>query len=84
MNEIPSHTIAKEIAAFIPPERIFHDDVRRRAFSVDASMFFRQAAVVVDVVSEEEVISLLAFANTSGVGVTFRAGGTSLNGQCSG
>ena len=84
MNEIPSHTFAKEIAAFIPPERIFHDDVRRRAFSVDASMFFRQAAVVVDVVSEKEVISLLAFANTSGVGVTFRAGGTSLNGQCSG
>ena len=84
MNEKSSHTVAEEIAAFLPPERIFHDDVRRRAYSVDASMFFRQATVVVDVVSEEEVISLLAYANTSDIGVTFRGGGTSLNGQCSG
>lgn len=84
MNKISSHAVAEEIAAFLPSERIFHDEVRRRAFSVDASIFFRQAEVVVDVVSEEEVISLLAYANTSGVGVTFRGGGTSLNGQCSG
>lgn len=84
MNKLSSQAVAEEIAAFLPPERIFHDDVRRRAFSVDASMFFREAAVVVDVVSEEEVISLFAYSHTSGIGVTFRGGGTSLNGQCSG
>ncbi len=84
MNKKSSHTLAEEIAAFIPQERIYHDEPRRRAFSVDASMFFRQATVVVDVANEEEVISLLTYCHTTGVGVTFRGGGTSLNGQCSG
>lgn len=84
MKKIDSQTLAEGIKAFIPADRIYSDEFRRRAFSVDASMFFRQASIVVDVVDEEEVAELLSYSRTSGVGVTFRAGGTSLNGQCSG
>ncbi len=82
--QVDNQTLAGELAAIIPPERIYTDEIRRRALSVDASMFFRQARVVVDLVDEEEVIALLSYAGTRGVGVTFRAAGTSLNGQCSG
>lgn len=84
MKTIDYLSLAKDIAAFIPSERIYGDEFRRRAFSIDASMFFRQAAVVVDVVDEKEVVALLAYSRMSGIGVTFRGSGTSLNGQCSG
>lgn len=84
MKIIDPQNLAKDIGIFIPSERIYKDEFRRRAFSVDASIFFRQASLVVDVADEKEVAALLSYSRTSGVGITFRGSGTSLNGQCSG
>ncbi len=76
--------LALEISAFIPADRVFSDEPRRRAFSTDASMFFRMARVVVDVISEQEVVDLIEYASAGNIGLTFRGSGTSLNGQCGG
>lgn len=76
--------LKNDLEKLIPAERVYHDKLRRIAFSVDASMFHREPAIVVDLVSEPEVAALLDYAKKTGTGITFRAGGTSLNGQCSG
>ncbi len=76
--------LKEDLEKFIPIERVFHEKIERIAFSVDASMFSREPAIVVDLVSEKEVAALLEYARKTRIGVTFRAGGTSLNGQCSG
>ncbi|MEJ2137100.1 MAG: FAD-binding and (Fe-S)-binding domain-containing protein [Desulfofustis sp.] len=84
MSDTSSDTLAYEISKFIPADRIFSDESRRRAFSTDASMFFRMAQVVVDAISEKEIIGLIEYACNRNTGLTFRGSGTSLNGQCSG
>ncbi len=84
MSDHSSHKLTSEISEFIPADRVFSDETRRRAFSADASMFFRLAQVVVDVLSEKEVIDLIEYSGTRKTGLTFRGSGTSLNGQCSG
>ena len=76
--------LKKDLEQFIPTERVFHERIKRIAFSVDASMFSREASIVVDLVNEKEVAALLKYAKNTGTDVTFRGGGTSLNGQCSG
>jgi len=84
MVNLSSDELFREIAEFIPTERIFSDEPRRRAFSTDASMFFRMARVVVDAINENELIDLIGYACSRKTGLTFRGSGTSLNGQCSG
>lgn len=84
MDNFVSDTLRRDLNKFIPAERIYHDKLQRVAFSVDASIFHREPAIVVDLASEEEVGTLLAYCRNTGTGITFRAGGTSLNGQCSG
>ncbi len=84
MSDNSVEKLALEISAFIPADRIYSDEPRRRAFSTDASMFFRQARVVVDVISEKEIVDLIEYASARKTGLTLRGGGTSLNGQCSG
>lgn len=84
MKSLDPHTLAKDIGTFIPSDRIYTDEFRRRAFSIDASIFFRQASIVVDVSNENEVAALLSYSRRSGAGITFRGSGTSINGQCSG
>ncbi|MCG6930489.1 MAG: FAD-binding oxidoreductase [Desulfofustis sp.] len=79
-----SEELAREISAFIPAQRICSDEPRRRAYSTDSSMFFRMAGAVVDVIDEQEVVALIAYARARNIGLTFRGSGTSLNGQCSG
>lgn len=79
-----SQNVTKGLDSFIEPERIYRDEVRRTAYSVDASMFDRVAKTVVDLQDEQEVVKLLEHARTTGTPITFRAGGTSINGQCSG
>lgn len=82
-TSIPT-TLKNDLEQFIPTARVFHKKIERVAFSVDASMFKREPAIVVDLVNEHEVAALLGYARKTGIGITFRAGGTSLNGQCSG
>ena len=84
MLDNSSQKLASELSEFIPADRIFSDEARRRAFSTDASMFFRMAEVVVDVVDEKEIVGLFEYARSRNSGITFRGSGTSLNGQCSG
>ena len=84
MLDTSSDNLTREISDFIPADRIFSDETRRRAFSTDASMFFRMARVVVDAISEQEIIDLIEYARSRNIGLTFRGSGTSLNGQCSG
>ncbi|MBQ1725317.1 MAG: FAD-binding oxidoreductase, partial [Muribaculaceae bacterium] len=69
------------IAAFVPRERIYTDDLRTLAWGTDAGFYRHIPQVVVRAASEQEVAQLLAVASEMELPVTFRAAGTSLSGQ---
>ncbi|MDR3340101.1 MAG: FAD-binding oxidoreductase [Candidatus Symbiothrix sp.] len=71
----------KEIAEFIPRERIYTDELRRLAWGTDAGFYRLIPQIVVRSMNEQEVSRLLAVADRLQTPVTFRAAGTSLSGQ---
>ncbi|MEO8304757.1 MAG: FAD-binding and (Fe-S)-binding domain-containing protein [Betaproteobacteria bacterium] len=77
----PYDLLAREVAAFIPGERLVTDPLRLVTWGTDASFYRLVPAIVVVVESEDEVRRLLAACAHRGTPVTFRAAGTSLSGQ---
>lgn len=69
------------LSAFISPDRIKHRLIDLIAYAADAGFYHLQPKVVVQPVSEMEVIQLMNLARQLSMPYTFRAGGTSLSGQ---
>eukprot|EP00667_Euglena_gracilis_P001166 EG_transcript_1164 len=69
------------ITRFIPSDRVYADELRTFAFSVDASVYRLIPQVIVRVENTQEVQHCLQVARECNVPVTFRAAGTSLSGQ---
>lgn len=69
------------LASLIPAERIIKDEMRRFAFSTDASFYRLLPKVVLQIDNELEMVATLKLARQNQVPVTFRAAGTSLSGQ---
>lgn len=67
--------------SFIPPERIYTDELRTIAWGTDASEYRLTPKVVIRAKDEEEVSRILSEATQRRIPVTFRAAGTSLSGQ---
>lgn len=65
-------------------ERVMTDEMMRLAWGTDAGFYRLIPKVVVHAANEQEVSKLLRLASDIGVGVTFRAAGTSLSGQAIG
>ncbi len=65
----------------IPEDRMYTDPLWTLAYGTDASFYRLTPRLVVDALSEDEVIQILRLARRHGTPVTFRAAGTSLSGQ---
>lgn len=70
-----------DVAQLIPPNRRFDDPMSTLALGTDASFYRLIPQLVIRVESEDEVVTLLQWAQRDHVPVTFRAAGTSLSGQ---
>lgn len=77
----PYDALYRDVAAFIPDERLITDPLRLLAWGTDASFYRLVPMIIVVVESEDEVIRLLAACAQHNTPVTFRAAGTSLSGQ---
>ena len=84
MFDSDSNGLLSALRAILSDGQVYTDPVRLMAYASDASMFRPRAVVVVDVKDEAGVRRVLSVAEKHGVGVTFRAAGTSLNGQAIG
>jgi D-lactate dehydrogenase len=73
--------LERDLATFVPRERLITDPLRRLAWGSDASFYRLVPAIVVVVEDEGEVVRLLAACARHATPVTFRAAGTSLSGQ---
>ncbi len=71
----------RDLLECIPADRMYTDPLRTLAYGTDASFYRLTPKLVVDVLTEGEVIELLRLAGKHGTPVTFRAAGTSLSGQ---
>ncbi len=71
----------QEIRNFIPPERIYTDELRRLAWGTDAGFYRLIPQIVIRSANEQEVSQLMQAAHRHQLPVTFRAAGTSLSGQ---
>src|SRR6186713_332277 len=71
----------KELTRILPKERIKDRLIDRISFAPDAGFYYLLPKVVVQPMSEREIISLFRLSHELGIPVVFRAGGTSLSGQ---
>lgn len=71
----------RDIALFVPQERIYTDELRRLAWGTDAGFYRLIPQIVIRSDNELEVSKLLKTADRHALPVTFRAAGTSLSGQ---
>ena len=71
----------KEIARFIPDNRIYTDDLRRLAWGTDAGFYRLVPKIVVRSDNEQEISQILLLSGKYHIPLTFRAAGTSLSGQ---
>ncbi len=71
----------EQLSHHIPSQRIITNSLAREVLSRDASTYRLLPRLVVLVRDEREVQALLRCARENSVGITFRAGGTSLSGQ---
>ena len=69
------------LKAILPEDRIKARLIDRHSFARDASFYRLIPKVVVQPVSEEEIIQLFAYSQQSKIPLVFRAAGTSLSGQ---
>ena len=78
----PAHKkFYRRITRYIPSDRVYADELRTFAFSVDASVYRLIPQLVVRVENTQEVIECMRVARECNVPITFRAAGTSLSGQ---
>ncbi|WP_114325914.1 FAD-binding and (Fe-S)-binding domain-containing protein [Candidatus Colwellia aromaticivorans] len=72
---------SKQLAQFLPKERIISNYAKRLAYGVDASFYRLVPQLVLILDNENEVVKVLREAALFKIAVTFRAAGTSLSGQ---
>ena len=77
----PYDGLYRDLARFMPRERLVTDPLRTLAYGTDASFYRLVPKIVAIVESEPEIVGLLAACRSRGTPVTFRAAGTSLSGQ---
>ncbi|MEY8701921.1 FAD-binding oxidoreductase, partial [Francisella philomiragia] len=70
-----------ELEKQLDKKQIITDEFLCFAYSTDASLYRLLPKAVLHVDTEEEVLKVIKLANTYKVPLTFRAAGTSLNGQ---
>ena len=73
--------LSKQLAQFLPKERIISNYAKRLAYGVDASFYRLVPQLVLILDDEKEVVRVLSEAALFNLAVTFRAAGTSLSGQ---
>lgn len=73
--------ISKLLRNALDSKRVLDTDLWREIYARDASYFDLKPLCVVRPRTPDEVRQVLSIARSAGVGVTFRAGGTSLSGQ---
>ena len=74
-------TLGKQLADFLPENRIITDYAKRLAYGVDASFYRLIPQLILILDSEAEVVRVIKAAARANLAVTFRAAGTSLSGQ---
>ncbi|PAF50170.1 lactate dehydrogenase [Helicobacter sp. 13S00401-1] len=62
-------------------DRIYNDYLRRFAYGTDASGYRYVPELVIKAISEDEIKKIFALSTKYGLGVTFKASGSSLSGQ---
>ncbi|HET7417148.1 MAG TPA: FAD-binding and (Fe-S)-binding domain-containing protein [Solirubrobacterales bacterium] len=73
--------LRRELEALLGADRVLHRVSDLVAYASDASPYRRFPRAVVEARGAEDVAKVLRFGRERGISVTFRAGGTSLNGQ---
>lgn len=76
------NTIKQLLENILPVDRIKTDLIDLVAFAADAGFYHLQPKAVVLPASENEIKALFQFSKQHSIPLTFRAGGTSLSGQC--
>src|SRR3954452_18785684 len=76
-----SQPLRQELEALLGPDRVLHRVSDLVAYASDASPYRLFPRAVVEVRDGDDVAKVLRFGRERGIPVTFRAGGTSLNGQ---
>lgn len=71
----------EQLLQIIPNERIRDRYIDRVSFASDAGFYFMVPKVVVQPISEQEIIHLFQFSQQHKIPIVFRAAGTSLSGQ---
>lgn len=74
-------TLRSALEKIFPSDRILDSNLLREIYGRDASYFNIIPQAIVRPADTDDVARLMAFARQSGIGVTFRAAGTSLSGQ---
>ena len=77
----PFAAFIAELGQFLPADAIVTDALRRYAYGTDASCYRMVPQVVIRTPDEPAVVCIIQAARRHGVGLTFRAAGTSLAGQ---
>jgi len=73
--------LRRELEELVGPDRVLHRVSDLVSYASDASPYRRFPRAVVEARDAEDIAKVLRFGRESGIPVTFRAGGTSLNGQ---
>ena len=71
----------RELRQFIPPDRVYTDELRTLGWGTDASFYRQIPKVVIRSDSEEEISRVVKTCRLYKLPYTFRAAGTSLSGQ---
>jgi len=71
----------REVAKFVPYQRIFIDPFYRLGYGIDASFYRLIPKIVIRVRDEAEMAEIIRLAYRTQIPVTFRTAGTSLSGQ---
>ncbi|HEX6152955.1 MAG TPA: FAD-binding and (Fe-S)-binding domain-containing protein, partial [Solirubrobacterales bacterium] len=74
-------SLRRELDELLGPDRVLHRVSDLVAYASDASPYRRFPRAVVEARDADDVAKTLRFGRERGIPVTFRAGGTSLNGQ---
>ncbi|MBR5038299.1 MAG: FAD-binding oxidoreductase [Prevotella sp.] len=70
-----------DIRKFVPPDRIYTDELRTLGWGTDASFYRQIPKVVIRSDGEEQIAKIIRACNQYKLPFTFRAAGTSLSGQ---
>ncbi|HET9197047.1 MAG TPA: FAD-binding protein, partial [Solirubrobacterales bacterium] len=73
--------LRRELEELLGDDRVLHRVSDLVAYASDASPYRRFPQAVVEARDANDVAKVLAYGREKGIPVTFRAGGTSLNGQ---